>query len=80
MGMGIPVICNDIGDTGYIIQATNTGVLINEFNTLSFEEAIRKLPSLEEMDKAHIRSCAMKYFDLQHGAEQYLHLYKKILA
>ena len=32
MGMGIPVICNDIGDTGGIINDTKTGFIINTFN------------------------------------------------
>ena len=29
MGMGIPIVCNDIGDTGNIIDSTGTGMVIN---------------------------------------------------
>ncbi len=32
MGMGIPVICNDIGDTVHITSSTKTGLVLNDFN------------------------------------------------
>lgn len=80
MGMGIPVICNDIGDTGDIIKATGTGLLVNNFDTLSLEKASDEIIKLEKLDKASIRSCAKKYFDLTVGAEKYASLYKDILS
>ena len=41
MGMGIPVICNDIGDTGKIVQQTGTGVLLDAFGENDFGKAIK---------------------------------------
>lgn len=80
MGMGIPVICNDIGDTGNIIEATGTGLLINSFDTSTLVDACSKVDTLEAIDKTQIRSCAQAYFDLQAGAKKYLNLYNKILS
>ena len=75
MGMGIPVICNAIGDTGHIINSTGTGMVINEFDKKSLEEAVNKVGELEKLDKKNIRNCASEYFDLETGAKKYLRLY-----
>jgi glycosyltransferase involved in cell wall biosynthesis len=80
MGMGIPVICNDIGDTGNIIKATGTGLILNEFDEASIKAAIAKLPQTEAIDKMHIRKSAKNYFDLKNGAQKYLQVYTSILG
>jgi glycosyltransferase involved in cell wall biosynthesis len=80
MGMGVPVICNDIGDTGNIIKATGTGLLLNEFDEASIKAAIAKLPETEAIDKMHIRQSAKNYFDLRNGAQKYLQVYTSILG
>ena len=77
--MGIPVICNDIGDTGVIINETKTGILVNEFDETTVNAAINAMDKLS-FDKNLIRSQAKKYFDLETGAQQYLSLYQKILS
>ena len=43
MGMGVPVICNDIGDTGHIIEQTKTGVMISEFTETEYEKQVQKM-------------------------------------
>jgi len=80
MGMGIPVICNSIGDTGNIITQTKTGILVNTFDTGSLQEVLQQMNDVECLDKSYIRSCAKAIFDLQAGAETYLRLYKRMLA
>jgi glycosyltransferase involved in cell wall biosynthesis len=80
MGMGIPVICNDIGDTGKIIDETQTGIVINKFSDEAYDDAINKIPQLLAIDKEHIRNAAFKYFDLEMGAAGYLGLYKRIFG
>ena len=80
MGMGIPVICNDIGDTGCIVNHTRTGIILNDYNDTSFLAAISKMDSLEKTDKEYIRKCAMKIFDLKIGVQKYLSEYNRILA
>jgi glycosyltransferase involved in cell wall biosynthesis len=79
MGMGIPVICNDIGDTGEIISSTKTGLIINEFDTDHYSKAIANIIALEQIDKSYIRQQAREIFDLQRGVQLYSALYADIL-
>jgi len=76
--MGIPVVCNAIGDTGNIINSTGTGMVINEFDKRALEEAVKGLKGLERLDKENIRRCAAQYFDLETGAKKYLGLYTRL--
>jgi glycosyltransferase involved in cell wall biosynthesis len=79
MGMGIPVICNDIGDTGLIINQTATGLVLNEFDERGFREAIEKIDEVNNIDHERIRQSAFNYFDLKSGVEKYLEVYLKML-
>lgn len=79
MGMGIPVICNDIGDTGWIINETETGFLLNEFDEDSFVSAIEKLDRIDTIDPERIRQCSLRYFDLRSGAQNYLRVYRRMI-
>jgi glycosyltransferase involved in cell wall biosynthesis len=79
MGMGIPVICNDIGDTGNIIETTRTGIIVNAFSDNDYNKAVERLPQLFAISKENIRKAAFEYFDLKRGAEKYAVLYSKIL-
>jgi glycosyltransferase involved in cell wall biosynthesis len=78
MGMGIPVICNDIGDTGALINRTGTGLLIDEFGTKHLEDVVAAIPNVEQLPKAHIRRCAEDLFDLQSGVQKYLQVYQQM--
>jgi glycosyltransferase involved in cell wall biosynthesis len=78
MGMGIPIICNDIGDTGKIVADTGTGLVIKDFKMSSFQCFVDQMPSLEKIDKEYIRSHA-QIFDLKTGVQQYLSEYSRIL-
>jgi glycosyltransferase involved in cell wall biosynthesis len=80
MGMGIPVVCNNIGDTGNIIELTKTGLLINEFDPSSIKKAVAQMVGLEQINKELIRKSAKEYFDLKNGATMYLSVYKNILG
>ncbi|MEP7373395.1 MAG: glycosyltransferase [Chitinophagaceae bacterium] len=80
MGMGIPVICNDIGDTGHIIEQTKTGVVIQEFAENEYEKQIMKMNEILNIPKEYIRQTAFQYFDLKTGVASYLRVYKRILT
>ncbi|RYZ28935.1 MAG: glycosyltransferase [Chitinophagaceae bacterium] len=80
MGMGVPVICNTIGDTGHVISATQTGLLVDRFDEPTLLSAIDQISQVEKIDKVHIRQCAIGLFDLQTGVQKYLSLYKNIIA
>jgi glycosyltransferase involved in cell wall biosynthesis len=75
MGMGIPVVCNDIGDTGHIIKTTQTGILINEFGETDMKNLTENIDQLLRIPPSHIRYEAKKIFDLQAGAAKYLQVY-----
>jgi glycosyltransferase involved in cell wall biosynthesis len=79
MGMGIPVVCNNIGDTGRIIQSTSTGIVVNEFGEKALQKAVSQLPALVGIDKQLIREAAFQYFDLERGAQHYQKVYERIL-
>lgn len=79
MGMGIPVICNDIGDTGRVIEETQSGLVVKEFSIAEYDRIVGKMDELLAISKEHIRRAAFKYFDLEKGASNYLQVYKKIL-
>lgn len=79
MSMGIPVICNDIGDTGHIIETSHTGVVVRKFSDESYDQAIHELTSTPLPSRSTIRKEAFNYFDLNKGSEKYADLYKNIL-
>ncbi len=79
MGMGIPIICNDIGDTGRIISKTETGYIVPSFNETEYRNAINLLPQVTGIQKDKIRSSALEFFDLKNGVEMYASAYNRIL-
>lgn len=79
MGMGIPIICNDIGDTGFIIKQTGTGFLVNEFGEESLAQAIRNIEEIGMIDSETIRRCSIDFFDLKSGVQKYLQVYLRML-
>jgi glycosyltransferase involved in cell wall biosynthesis len=79
MGMGIPVVCNDIGDLGKIITSTETGILVDPFDHISMQDAVEKVSDFEKSDRQQIREAAFDFFDLKEGCEKYAVIYSQIL-
>ena len=79
MGMGIPVICNDIGDTGRIIDETRTGIMIKDFSESEYRAQVKRIDEIMSISKDHIRRAAFRYFDLDAGVAKYLEIYKRVL-
>lgn len=80
MGMGIPVICNDLGDTGLIMEKTNTGAVVKSFDAKSYQSIVDRIDDIVSISPSHIREAAFEYFDLQKGVESYLKIYQEILS
>lgn len=80
MGMGIPLICNDIGDTGYIINKTRSGVLTSGFSSSEYKEISAAISELSNIQAEDIRQGAYMFFDLKKGVEQYFAAYKKVMG
>jgi glycosyltransferase involved in cell wall biosynthesis len=78
MAMGIPLICNDIGDTGKIIESAKTGALTREFNIPAYNKITKQLPALQALKREDIRAAAFEYYDLEKGIKEYSIVYKTI--
>ena len=78
MAMGVPIICNDIGDTGSILVKTNAGVVIDRFDTITYTKAITELLQIAT-SKESIREGSEKFYDLGKGVIEYLTAYKEII-
>jgi glycosyltransferase involved in cell wall biosynthesis len=79
MAMGIPIICNtNVGDTDKIIRDYNSGILINEFSTNAYKNAIKKLNT--PFNQEEIITGAQEYFSLENGVQKYEAVYKAILS
>jgi glycosyltransferase involved in cell wall biosynthesis len=76
MAMGVPLICNDIGDTGKIVQASAAGWLVREFTKEEFSQVAARVKSEPPHSKEQIRKAAFEYYDLQKGIESYAGVYK----
>jgi glycosyltransferase involved in cell wall biosynthesis len=79
MGLGVPVICNDIGDTGIIIKATGTGFVVDEFSIEEYDKLVGQFSELLSLPADKIRESAFKYFDLKNGTEKYSQIYHRML-
>lgn len=79
--MGIPVITNGgVGDVAGIVQATHSGIVIDDFTDEVFEQAIAKVASNKHYDAALIRAGAQKWYSLEKAIEKYTRIYKAILS
>ncbi len=80
MAMGIPVITNSgVGDMEMIVRKYNGGILLNEFNEISFNEAIEQLQRTV-FDKDQIRSGAIEFYALSQAVEKYTSMYQQVLT
>lgn len=81
MAMGIPVITNGgVGDVEEIVKTTNSGIVINEFTDMVFEQAINEIENQKAYDAAAIRQGAFKWYSLENAIEKYTRIYKAILG
>lgn len=79
MSMGIPIICNTgVGDTDFILNKYNCGILVDEFNTNGYEKAIKEIDT-KHFDSEKIRLAAKEFYALENGIVNYEKTYQKIL-
>jgi glycosyltransferase involved in cell wall biosynthesis len=76
MAMGVPLICNsNIGDTDRIVHKYNSGVVINSFDDITYQNTIIE-PT--KFDSKHIIEGAGDYFSLEEGVRRYKSVYEYI--
>ena len=79
--MGLPCVTNkNIGDVDLILEGTPGGLVLNNFDTKTLEDSVKKLIELTENE--HIadscRKIAKTYFSLKEGATIYSKFYKDL--
>lgn len=80
MGMGIPLICNSgVGDVDYVIEKYKTGILVDDFDSSSYNYAIKEIDELGNLNKKDIFESGKDYYSLQKGINSYSSIYRKIL-
>jgi glycosyltransferase involved in cell wall biosynthesis len=75
LAMGIPLICNDIGDVKEIIENTKAGKCLSIINEIELENVLKELNSLFKKNPIEIRQNAMVYLDLNIGINNYAKIY-----
>ena len=79
MSMGIPIVCNaNVGDTDWIVNKYQSGVVVDTLETSSYEKAADQLLD-STFDRGHIIQGATEYFSLAVGVQKYLEVYRKVL-
>ncbi|MCS6917667.1 MAG: glycosyltransferase [Chitinophagales bacterium] len=78
MSMGLPVVCNDIGDVRRIVECCKAGLVVHQCNENEFEQVIPKLEALMHADKHSIRQCALNHLNTFTAIEQYHQIYQSI--
>jgi len=79
MAMGIPIICNDIGDTGFIINSSGAGIVVKELTTEQYTLRISEFKNKRMLSKEKIREAAALFFDLSTGVDRYEATYSQLL-
>jgi len=80
LGMGIPLICNtNVGDTDGIVLKEGVGVVINDFNETSYQEAVDQFKELKMVPREKLREVAKQYFSLEEGVTSYDKIYESLL-
>lgn len=79
MSMGIPIICNsEIGDTDFIINQSEAGIVLNDLNHFNYEKAIEKIPDLKMLNTKKIRAGAKRFYSLENVIAAYHAVYQKL--
>ena len=78
MAMGIPIVCNDIGDTGRIVNESGAGIVTPSFDIQNLQIISQKIIKNNGYDKERLREAAINYYNLTRGVQVYKIVYGKI--
>ena len=81
MAMGKSVICNsEVGDTDYVVNSFESGILLNEFEDTAYDKAIDEVKNGKQFNMSVIREGALQFFSLEEGISRYQEVYKSVLG
>lgn len=76
LSMGIPIITNTgIGDVESIINESQCGIIISDFNDNGYQNAANELLEKNSLISKNTKQTAHNYFSLLEGIEKYNHVY-----
>ncbi len=76
MSVGLPMICNPIGDVTEIVRHTRCGLLLTDFDEATMDRIVGQLHTLLPADVHALHAAACLNFDLLKAAAQYDHIYR----
>lgn len=81
LAMGLPVLVNDaVGDVKQVIGTNGVGVVLSDFSTAEYENALDQLERLwaDPTLASRCRRIAESYFSLQLGVDRYWAIYQRL--
>ena len=79
IALGVPIVTNaGVGDVDEIVLNNNLGIVIKDFNDLSYDAAIDEILH-QSFDPKFIKSVAMDKFDISVALKKYGNVYREIL-
>lgn len=81
LACGLPIVVNNgIGDLDELINRENVGIIVNNFNSHSYDKSAKKLIDLfnDNSLSKRCRKTAEKYFSLELGIDKYFRIYNKL--
>jgi glycosyltransferase involved in cell wall biosynthesis len=79
--MGIPVVVNaGVGDVEEIVNKTNSGIVIRQFNQDEFLRVVEASPEISNKSADDIRLSALPYYSLEFGIQSYSTLYQQLFT
>lgn len=78
MAMGVPVICNvGVGDTERVVREYHSGIVIDEFNDISYQSANL---SFSDFQRQKTMKGASEFYGLNVGVDRYHRVYQYLIG
>jgi glycosyltransferase involved in cell wall biosynthesis len=80
LSMGIPMIANNIGDSGTFIEKNKLGIMLDKIDSEEIRKALQKLDSVQNISPEYIRRIAVGEYSVTKGVDLYSEVYQKLLG
>jgi glycosyltransferase involved in cell wall biosynthesis len=77
-GLGLPVICNAVGDLNKQFLQGLPHIVINDLNNKTIDDSIALVKQFEHLDKSSIRNFVQERYNLTDGVRKYLSIYNSL--
>lgn len=81
MALGIPIITNaGVGDVEMIVRKYESGYIVSDFSTSSYEQAANEISDGHTFNKEQIRQGSRDFYSLNKAIENYTNIYRAIIG